>query len=345
MNLSPARGEHHNKFRGFVEGGPFASERVSGPLRWVVWLWKVTVGGASTERVGGVVMDRVQVRFDRAEPQRRPAGAMGSSSKAAGVDRGGQGLLRDSVSVVIDLGDFANQPSCVWGHEAFGVRRFGSRPLYERMSRRLAEAVHVGTIHVTGSNIPPHVLTSGIANVELHSGPTMHLVERLCRVADVTESSWIAYASADRPFIDIDCVDRLIRSIDDSASATADYIAMVEADDKGGPGDAPREDDAAAVGLGVELIHADTLRRLRRNADRLADDGLGNLARCLSKAPGAYHLRFLPAAADECRAADRLVIRDEFDWDRMLEVADALPSPDASWREAARMIDRTSLTR
>lgn len=228
---------------------------------------------------------------------------------------------------VIDLGDFS-RPEVQKSACRFAQRKLGGQPLIVRMARRLSECELVDQVFIVGSNIPSSLLTSGIAGVRSMNLPTSHVCERLCAAADSCEADWVVYVPANRPFIDATLVDLLIAKA--TRTRECDYVGY--ASDAGDP----RRVDH--LGLTGEACHVDTLRRLRRNADRLPVTDGGSIASWLDSAPGAYHLKFIPVPSELDRDDLRFAVEDELDWDDVELLCETVSDDDSQWRELTQLV-------
>lgn len=231
------------------------------------------------------------------------------------------------VVAVIDLGDFSCQRSAMYGHQPYGLRSIHSRPLFLRMARRLSDCELLDDVYIVGSNVPTHVLTSGLAGVRSIALPTVHLCERLAAAADDSNAEWLVYVPANRPFVDPELVDQLLAQ---TLSATSDYVGFASVETEGS-----RVED---IGLAGEVCHADAVRRLRRNADRLVDQPGQSLLDCMSTAPGAYHLKFVPLPSKLDRRDLRFSISDEADWEDAQVLCDSVTPDDSQWQELAELV-------
>ncbi len=227
---------------------------------------------------------------------------------------------------VIDLGDFSRPE--VQKHAArFAQRKLGGQPLIIRMARRLSECELVDQVFVVGSNVPAALLTSGAPGIQSVNLPTMHVCERLCSAADSSEAEWIVFVPANRPFVDAVLVDRLLAKA--TQTNECDYLGYVSDD-----GDWRSIDH---LGLTGEVCHVDTLRRLRRNVDRLPSDGC-SIASWLKNAPGAYHMKFVPLPAALDRDDLRFAVEDESDWDDAELLCETVREPDSQWQELTQLV-------
>lgn len=229
---------------------------------------------------------------------------------------------------VIDLGDFSDpQTQQIAGR--FAPRKLGGLPLIIRMARRLSECTMIDKVYVTGSNVPSSFLTSGIAGVESISLPTAHICERLAAAADASDDAeWVVCVPANRPFVDATLIDQLLAIA--MKSPNLDYVGFASGD-----GDNQRIEQLGLVG---EACHADTLRRLRRNADRLPVNDRCSIATWLGNAPGAYHLSFIPIPAVLDRDDLRFAIEDEMDWDNVELLCETVSDQDSQWQELTQLV-------
>ncbi len=228
---------------------------------------------------------------------------------------------------VIDLGDFS-RPGMQAAASHFAARRIGGQPLIVRMARRISECTLVSQVCIVGSNIPATLLTSGIAGVEAINLPTCHISERLCTVADRFNADWVVVVPANRPFVDSALIDQLLARA--MKSAECDYVGYTS-----NGGDWRR---ISNLGLAGEACHSDTLRRLRRNADRLPTDDSGSIVSCLEHAPGAYHLKFVPLPDALDREDLRFAVEDEFDWDDVELLCETVEEQDAEWQQVTQLV-------
>ncbi len=228
---------------------------------------------------------------------------------------------------VIDLGDFS-RPEVQSKAARFAQRKLGGQPLIIRMARRLSECALIDQVFIVGSNVPASLLTSGIAGVKSMNLPTSHVCERLCAAADVSEADWVVSLPANRPFIDATLVDQLVAKA--IKTTECDYVGYASDE-----GDWRRMDH---LGLAGEACHADTLRRLRRNADRLPSDDSGSIASWLENAPGAYHLKFIPVPTALDRHDLRFAVEDESDWDDAELLCETVNDCDSQWQDLAQLV-------
>ncbi len=229
---------------------------------------------------------------------------------------------------VIDLGDFS-RPEVLASASRFAQRKLGGQSLIMRMARRITECELIDAVYVVGSNVPATLLSGGISGVESLNLPSMHACERLATAADDSGADWVVCLPANRPFVDALLIDQLV--IAAGKSGECDYIGYGNAQ-----GDCSRAD---CLGLAGEACHADTLRRLRRNADRLSHDsertGIGSM---LGNAPGAYHLKFIPLPSALDRDDLRFTVEDETDWDDVELLCETVTEDDSQWDQLTQLV-------
>ena len=93
------------------------------------------------------------------------------------------------------------------------------------------------------------------------------------------------------------------------------------------------------LGLAGEICHADSLRRLRRNLDRLSYCGEdASLAAYFQDAPGVYQMRFIPVPPELDRADLRFAVECEKDWDNVQLLCETVASDDTQWQPLATIV-------
>lgn len=229
---------------------------------------------------------------------------------------------------VIDLGDFSC-PVVQKTAARFAQRKLGGQPLIIRMARRLSECALIDDVFIVGSNVPSTLLTSGIAGINSLSFQSMHVCERLCAAADVSDAEWIVFMPANRPFVDATLVDQLVAKA--RRTRECDYVGYASAD----AGNWRRMDH---LGLAGEVCHVDALRRLRRSVDRLSDEQCGSIACWLESATGPYHLKFIPVPRALDRADLRFAVQDESDWDDVELLCETVNDQDSQWQDLAQLV-------
>lgn len=209
----------------------------------------------------------------------------------------------------------------------FSQRRIAGQPLVLRMGRRLSESQWVSNVYAVGCELSTRELTQLHGVVQPISLPDCHLVERLCAVVDRTDADWVVYVPANRPFVDAQLIDGLLARAQQHSQC--DYIGYTSS--------SAGHRRSNALGLAGEVCHADTLRRLRRNVDRLRD-WEGSIASELGNAPGAYHLKFVDLPRELDRDDLRFSVEDESDWDELQLICDSVCEDDADWHRVAQLV-------
>ncbi len=223
---------------------------------------------------------------------------------------------------VIDLGNCQNlDSSCPVAR--FASRHLQGQTLISRMVRRLHESPLIERIAISGEYLPSSLLTSGIPGVTVLDMPHTHVIERLAAAADRTHSSWVVFLPGNRPFIDPVLIDRLLSEA--SRASECDYVGFFSP--RGG------WERMQQLGLAAEVCHADSLRRLRRNLDRLLpQDSNPSLSSWFQDAPGAYQMRFIPVPAPLDRNDLRFVLESERDWDLAQSLCDSIACDETQWQ-------------
>lgn len=229
---------------------------------------------------------------------------------------------------VIDVGDCTNED------QSNSVARYAQRSLrgqsvLSRVARRISEAAMVGNVAITGGNIPARVLTAGISGTTVLNLPHSHVTERLALAADRTDSEWVVYLPANRPFVDPVLIDRLL--CEAMQHNECDYVGYFST---GGGWRRMQH-----LGLAGEICHTDALRRLRRNVDRLAYcEGESSLAAFFQDAPGSYQMRFIPVPPELDRSDLRFAIESENDWHDIQLLSDTVPNDNTHWQPLATLV-------
>lgn len=231
---------------------------------------------------------------------------------------------------VIDFGDCQSTPAlppC----GRFATRRLGGQALVQRIARRLSEATRVSRVLITGANLPTAILTSGLANVEVLDLPHTHACERLAAAADRSGADWVVYVPGNQPFVDPALIDCLInRAFQSTANRESD---TPEPDYVGYCGENGNWQHVRHLGVAGEACHADALRRLRRNVDRLpAESSDQSLADWLQDAPGNYQLQWVPMPAALDQKDLRFAIEDESDWECAEMFSDYVGDESTEWQ-------------
>jgi spore coat polysaccharide biosynthesis protein SpsF (cytidylyltransferase family) len=228
---------------------------------------------------------------------------------------------------VVDLGDFSC-PDVQKTAARFAQRKLGGQPLIIRMARRLSECALIDDVFIVGSNVPSALLTSGIAGINSLNLPSMHVCERLCAAADISDADWIVCMPANRPFVDATLVDQLVAKA--RKTRECDYVGYAS-----DAGDWRRMDH---LGLAGEVCHVDALRRLRRHIDRISARDSASIASWLEHAEGAYHLKFIPVPTPLDRADLRFAVQDESDWDDAELLCETVSDQDSQWQDLTQLV-------
>ncbi len=230
---------------------------------------------------------------------------------------------------VIDVGDCRSEDAQRVASR-FAARQLGGQPVPLRIARRLSEAARINQVVITGSRMPAGLLTAGLAGIEVLELPYSHVCERLAAAADACSADWVAYVPGNRPFVDPTLIDCLL---------TRAHQAAVELDYVGYCGSGDGWQQVRRLGLAGEVCHADALRRLRRNVDRLScDPDELSLAGWLQSAPGTYHLKFV-AVPEGLDCEDwRFAIEDENDWEYAQLFSDHMRDDRTEWQLLTELV-------
>lgn len=228
---------------------------------------------------------------------------------------------------VIDLGDFSH-PDVKKTASRFAQRKLGGQPLIIRMARRLSECALIDDVFIVGSNVPSSLLTSGIAGINSLNLHSLHVCERLCAAADISDAEWIVFMPANRPFVDATLVDQLVAKA--RKTRECDYVGYAS-----DAGDWRLMDH---LGLAGEVCHVDALRRLRRSVDRLTAEDGSSIASWLENAPGAYHLKYIPVPTALNRDDLRFAVQDESDWDDAELLCETVSDQDSQWQDLTQLV-------
>jgi len=228
---------------------------------------------------------------------------------------------------VIDLGDCTGASTTNCGR--FAQRCIKGQPLISRMVRRISESQLVQNVVVSGTGLPSTLLTAGIPGATVINHPHSHVIERLALAADRTGADWVTFISGIRPFVDPELIDCLLGEA--KRHADCDYLGYFSS---GGGG----WQRMHRLGLAGEICHADSLRRLRRNLDRLSHRGEdASLAAYFQDAPGVYQMRFIPVPAELDRPDLRFAVECERDWDNVQLLCETVNSDVMQWQPLATM--------
>jgi spore coat polysaccharide biosynthesis protein SpsF (cytidylyltransferase family) len=236
-------------------------------------------------------------------------------------------LSQPNCVAVIDVGDCNTYPASQLAGR-FAARRLGGQTLVHRIARRLSESTRLQQVVISGLNLPANLVTGvGARVMDL---PYTHVCERLASVADAVDADWVAFVPGNRPFVDPALIDCLLNRAQ-HAESDFDYVGFCGHD---GSWERVRH-----LGVAGEVCHADALRRLRRNIDRMPvgseDD---SLASCLTAAPGDYRMQFvtIPDALDFNDL--RFAIEDEMDWELAELFTDHVGIERTEWQLLANLV-------
>lgn len=225
---------------------------------------------------------------------------------------------------VVDLGDCTGAAALRCAR--FAQRPIKGQPLISRMVRRISESQLVQNVVVSGIGLPSTILTSGIPGATVINHPRSHVIERLALAADRTDADWVTYISGNRPFVDPVLIDRLLGEA--KRHSDCDYLGYFSA---GGGWERMQR-----LGLAGEICHADSLRRLRRNLDRLSYCGEdASVAAYFQDAPGVYQMRFIPVPPELDRDDLRFAVECEKDWDNVQLLCETVACDDTQWQPLA----------
>ena len=226
---------------------------------------------------------------------------------------------------VIELGNCRQTPD---SHPAakFAERNLKGQSLIGRMVRRLSESPLVKEIVISGEQLPTTILTAGIPGALILDLPHTHVIERLAAAADRTDADWVVFLPGNRPFVDPVLIDRLLSEA--GRATDCDYVGFFSA--RGG------WQRMQHLGLAGEICHADALRRLRRNLDRMTKTTeCMSLSAWFQDAPGVYQMRFIPVPVELDRSDLRFAIECERDWDNAQVLCDSIASDETQWQPLA----------
>lgn len=212
----------------------------------------------------------------------------------------------------------------------YASRRLGGQTLAHRIARRVSESTRLHQVAITGADLPAPLLTSGFCGADVLDLPHGHVCERLAAAADTFDADWVVYVPGNRPFVDPSLIDCLLNRALQS-EADLDYVGYC---DNAGGWERVRQ-----LGVAGEVCHADALRRLRRNVDRLAcDPNELSLAAMLKNAPGNYQMQFvgIPDALD--RDDLRFAIEDDRDWECAELFSDHVGNDHTEWQHLAQLV-------
>lgn len=150
----------------------------------------------------------------------------------------------------------------------------GGRPLLALLATRIARA-KVDERWLATSSDPADDVTEAWGfelGLRVYRGHPTDVLSRFLAVADETGADWLVRVTADNPFLDAPLIDALIAERDALAERDAKRAVAIEADVATGTSedrnahepDLIRPAAGRPIGYGVELVHADALRRAAR---------------------------------------------------------------------------------
>ncbi|MBI2479033.1 MAG: NTP transferase domain-containing protein, partial [Planctomycetia bacterium] len=184
------------------------------------------------------------------------------------------------------------------------TRKFGNKPLFEWVARRVTEAMCVDQVLIVADPSLRDVIAPRLpADVAAFFGGQRDPLARLAAAIRHADASSIVRVRADRPFIDPSLIDRLI--CDAHAHPRCDYIGYVSRDGS--------QLLQSQLGIFAEWCRAESVFQADRNAIESLDRQQS--MRYVSLHPEEFQLRFLPAPAEVDRDDIRLAIDHEEDWE------------------------------
>ena len=226
---------------------------------------------------------------------------------------------------VIELGDCRADGSS-FPAAKFAERNLKGQTLISRMVRRLSDSPIIEQVVISGEYLPSTILTAGIPGAVVLDLPATHVIERLAAAADRTNADWIVFLPGNRPFVDPVLIDRLLSEA--GRATDCDYVGFFSP--RGG------WQRMQQLGLAGEICHADALRRLRRNLDRMSTPpDTMTLSEWFQDAPGVYQMRFIAVPPELDRADLRFSIENERDWQNATMLCDSIDTGETQWQPLA----------
>lgn len=210
---------------------------------------------------------------------------------------------------------------------SLATRKFGSKPLFEWVARRVTEAICIDHVIVVADPSFREIITPLLpADVDAYFGEQSDPLARLAAAIRRTEATSVVRVRADRPFVDPSLIDRLI--CDSHVHPSCDYIGYISQD-----GGSLLQ---SQLGIFAEWCRSEAIFA----ADRAASDSIDRQqsTHYVSLHPEQFQLRFLPAPAEIDRDDIRLAIDHETDWEHAHLIFDALGPDRLDWRQIAGML-------
>lgn len=207
------------------------------------------------------------------------------------------------------------------------TRKFGGKPLFEWVARRVTEAMCVDEVLVVADPTLRHVIAPLLPpDVSAFFGEQQDPLARLAAAIRKTDATSIVRVRADRPFVDPSLIDRLI--CDAHAHPQCDFVGYMSRD--GG------HVLQSQLGIFAEWCRAESIFQADRNAIESLDRQRST--RYISLHPEQFQLRFLPTPAEIDRDDIRLAIDHEEDWEHAHVIFDALGPERLDWRRIAELL-------
>lgn len=210
---------------------------------------------------------------------------------------------------------------------ALTTRKFGNKPLFEWVARRVTDSMCVDEVLVVADPTARKVIGGLLpSDISAYFGEQRDPLARLAAAIRGTDATSIVRVRADRPFVDPSLIDRLI--CDAHGHPGCDYIGYISRE--GG------QLLQSQLGVFAEWCQAEAIY----TAERKAVDSLDReqSTRFVTSHPEHFQLRFLPAPAEIDRDDIRLAIDHEEDWEHAHLIFDALGPDRLDWREIAKLL-------
>lgn len=207
------------------------------------------------------------------------------------------------------------------------TRKFGNKPLFEWVARRVTEAMCVDQVLLVADASLREVIAPLVpADVSAFFGGQRDPLARLAAAVRTADATSIVRVRADQPFVDSSLIDRLI--CDAHTHPRCDYVGYMS---RGGG-----QLLQSRLGILAEWCRAEAIFQ----ADRSATDSLDRQqsTRYVSLHPEEFQLRFLAPPAEIDRDDIRLAIDHEEDWEHAHLIFDALGPERLDWRHIAELL-------
>lgn len=210
---------------------------------------------------------------------------------------------------------------------SLSTRKFGNKPLFEWVARRVTEAMCIDQVLVVADPSLHDVIAPLLPpDVDAFFGEQRDPLSRLAAAIRKADATSIVRVRADRPFVDPSLIDRLI--CDAHAHPRCDYVGYMSRD--GGPL------LQSQLGIFAEWCRAESILQAERSATESLDRQQST--RYVSSHPEQFQLRFLPTPVEIDRDDIRLAIDHEEDWEHAHVIFDALGPDRLDWRQIAELL-------